>query len=67
MRKLINGQDKLINGQDNLIDGSITTVTFCIKNHKKKLSKMSIILLILSVLSFSQGFSQSFTISGYVT
>lgn len=67
MCKLINGKDNLINGKNFLTDGCITTVTFRNENHKKFSSKTTIILLILSVLFFLQGFSQSFTISGYVT
>ncbi len=56
----------LIDGKDNLIDGSITTVTFCQIKLTPISQKKKLIFLIFSMLNFLSGFSQSFTISGYV-
>jgi len=67
MIKLIFGMDNLIFGIDNLIDGSITTVTFCKEYFKFFLSKKTIMVLLFSLLSPFYGWTQPFTISGYVT
>ncbi len=67
MCNLIDGKDNLIDGKDNLINGSIITVNFCSLKLTPIIPIERSILLILSMLIFSSGFSQLFTISDYIT